>query len=591
MRHGLLRISMGLLLPITGLLALSATVHGADVASTEKLLPPKVLVYFSIPSVEQLKQSFNEGSSGKLFSDPEFAEFARQFDEPIKQFSDQFEEKVGLSLGQVLNIPTGEISLAVVAGEGSSPIGVVGFFDFGDHREEIDKLLALGRQAAEDDGATISTTDVDGTEIVKFFPKDGEESENGGDPDNYPCYFIKDSLIVVSNHQSYLEATLTRWDGQHARTFGDNIEYKYIMSRCASRDGNALMKWYINPMSLVQTIMTIGAAQEPGLGMAMGFMPILGLDRLKGIGGAVQGPTDEFEAVTRSFMFVDLPARGVLAMFQLKTTELTPPKWVSADTSAYSTFQWDIEAAYAAVEQMVDSFQGAGALDRLVDQAAAEGPQIHLKKDVLDKLSGQFHIINDASFDADASDISELQGIGQFLLAIGLTDQSAFESVVQKAIDQSGGFPGETRDFKGTTIYEGGPDSGQSFAFAITQNNVFVTNDVTKLEAVIRDDPDQKSLADSDQYKRLAEKMPQQTAMLSYQRQDTQMEAVYEMFRSGTFAQLMGAAGENPLQAIDFSLLPAFESLKKYLTVSGGYAEADDQGVLFTGFQLKNDNQ
>ncbi|MEX0725459.1 MAG: DUF3352 domain-containing protein [Planctomycetaceae bacterium] len=591
MRHGILRISMGLLLPIAGLLALSTTARGADVAPTEKLLPPKVLAYFSIPSVQQLKESWTEGSSGKLFNDPEFAEFARQFDEPIQQFSDQFEEKVGLSIGQVLNIPTGEVSFAVVAGEGTSLIGGVAFLDFGDHREEIDKLLALGRQAAEDEGATVSTADVDGTEIVKFFPKEGEESEEGGDPENYLCYFVKDSLIVVSNNQSYLEATLTRWDGKHARTFGDNIEYKYIMTRCTTAEDKALMKWYVNPISLVQTVVTLGAAQEPGIGMAMGFMPILGLDRLKGMGGAVEGPTDDFEAVTRSFMFVDLPARGVLAMFQLKTTELAPPKWVPADAPAYSTFQWDIEAAYTAVEQMVDSFQGAGAFDRLVDQAAAEGPQIHIKKDVLDKLDGRIHITNDASFDAEATDISEMQSIGKMLFAIGLNDQAAIESVVKKAIEQGDGFPGETRDFQGTTIYEAELGPGQSFAFAIVLDNLFITNDVTKLESIIRDDPDQKSLADNDEFKRLADKMPQQTAGLTYQRQDTQLEAIYEMFRNGTFSQLMGAAGENPLQQVDFSLLPPFETVKKYLSVAGSYIEPDDQGVLFVGFQLKSKNQ
>lgn len=589
MRDRLLRRSFTLLLPLAGVLMLSTAARGADVAATEKLLPPKTLGYFTIPSVEELRNSWSESSGGAMFSDPAFEEFAKQFEEPIHQFSEQFEEKVGMSLGQVLNIPTGEVSLAVVAGEGTSPLGVIGFLDFGDHREEIDKLLELARQAAEDEGATVSTTDIDGTEVVKIFPD--EVSTEDGDPDNYLCYFIKDSLIVVSNHQTYLEATLVRWDGQHARTFGDNIEYKYIMSRCAPKDATTLMKWYINPISLVQTVMSLAAAEEPGINMAMGFMPIVGLDRLKGMGGTVSGPTEEFESTSRTFMFVDLPARGLLAMFQLKTTELEPPKWVSADTSTYSTFVWDIEAAYTAVEQMVDSFQGAGAFDRLVDQAAAEGPQIHLKNDVLDKLSGRMHMIQDASLDDEAAGLEQMQSIGKFLVAIGLTDQSAIESVLKKALEAGGGFPGETRDFQGTTIYEMDPGTGQTFAFAIVLDNIFVTNDVTKLEAIIRDDPDQKSLAETDEFQRLADKMPQQKSLLGFQRQDAQMEAAYEMFRSGTFSQLMGTAGDNPLQNIDFGTLPPFEEVKKYLSVAGSYAEPDEQGVLIVGFQLKSDKE
>jgi hypothetical protein len=104
---------------------------------------------------------------------------------------------------------------------------------------------------------------------------------------------------------------------------------------------------------------------------------------------------------------------------------------------------------------------------------------------------------------------------------------------------------------------------------------------VTLLEQVIRD-TDTDSLADSKEYKTIASHFPAQTSMIGYQNQSSQLQAVYELFRSGGASGFLGGLD------IDFSKLPPFETIEKYLPASGSYAVPDERGALFVSFSLPN---
>ena len=57
------------------------------------------------------------------------------------------------------------------------------------------------------------------------------------------------------------------------------------------------------------------------------FMPLLGINNLKGIGGNIDLVTDEFDSISRTLIYVDLPASGLLKVFQFPAVEQSPPSW------------------------------------------------------------------------------------------------------------------------------------------------------------------------------------------------------------------------------------------------------------------------
>jgi hypothetical protein len=105
------------------------------------------------------------------------------------------------------------------------------------------------------------------------------------------------------------------------------------------------------------------------------------------------------------------------------------------------------------------------------------------------------------------------------------------------------------------------------------------SNDVTAIEAMLRGDIDGDALVDSAAYKSIAEHLPAKASIVSFSRNDSQVEALWEMAKGGQAALF--------LPQIDFSKLPDFDAVKKYLTPNGGYSVPDKKGVLFVSFGTK----
>ena len=148
------------------------------------------------------------------------------------------------------------------------------------------------------------------------------------------------------------------------------------MERCHDESGDPTMKFFLNPIGLVQSGLNMAQTIQPQVGMVSPFLPMLGFDKLKGWGGASYVATGDFDSVSKTFVYADSPT-GVLNVFQFPATEITPPKWVSAGVSMYFGGNWNVAGAYTAVEGLVDMFMGRGHLSRLMDQAANAGPGIH----------------------------------------------------------------------------------------------------------------------------------------------------------------------------------------------------------------------
>lgn len=541
---------------------------GDDDAMGAKLFPKDTLLFFSVPSVPEAKEQFDKSLTGALLNDKELQPFLQDVHAKINELSEKLNDEIGISINELMELPQGEVTFGLVE-RPSRKLAPVLILDFGDSDETVEKLLKKMHDALDGDLAEHSTEDVGDVKVHIYTFKDADS----GNPFKTVAYFSDESYLVFSSEISAIKEVLERWDGKSDDTLADNDVYKYIQDRCKDEAGEPNVVWFMSPIGLIQAGLNVAQAFSPQVGMAAPFLPMLGIDKLKGFGGAAYGSSADFDAVSKTFLYVDQPVSGLVNAFQFPATELAPPKWVPADVGTYMGANWSLAKAYQAVEGLVDMFQGRGTLSRLMDQIANSdnGPGIHPKKDVIDLLDGKFHMIQGVDAKEDAAPAQ------QFLFALEVKDAAKMKKTLAKAA-KSEGSPVETREFNGETIYEiEAGATNQVISFAVAAGQLVMTNDTPALEGMLRTES-QPSLADSPSYRKIAKHFPAKVSMIAFQRSDAQLKTVYEMLRN---------ADEDFVEGLDTKKLPPFEVLQKYLRPSGSYTVPDKKGALTVSFQLR----
>ena len=535
----------------------------------EKLLPKDTLLFFTIPDVSEFKDQWDKSSSGALFRDAEFKPF---LDDVKKKIEEKVQDELGVSMDDLLELADGEITFALLE-KPARKLSVVLMVDYGDNKETVEKLLKKMHEALESE-AEHSKEDVKDVEVNVFTFKNAP-AEN---PFKTLAYFNEDSYLVFSSEVAALKEVLDRWEGDSDDTLATNDVFKYCMDRCKDESGEPTMKFFLNPIGLVQSGLNMVQTIQPQAGMVSPFLPMLGLDKLKGFGGASYVNAGDFDTVSKTFVYADSPT-GVLNVFQFPATEISPPKWVSSGVSVYFGGNWNIAGAYQAVEGLVDQFSGffgekRGALARWMDKAANDGPGIHPKKDVLDLLDGKFHVVQSVGTGEGDEPLTQ-----KFFLALAVKDGAKAKKLLA-TLAKSDGSPAESREFNGETIYEIAlPQGDQTMSFAVAEGHLVLTNDTVMLEGMLRGTSSGTSLADSAAYKKIAKHFPAKASMISFQKSDAQFKVLYEMMKN--------AENQEFLEGVDLQKLPPFDVVQKYLRASGSYTIPDKKGAVMIGFQLK----
>jgi hypothetical protein len=578
-------------LVLLSFVGLASAATAADQVPSDRRLPPQVLAYVRVSNVPELKARWKKTSLGKLGQEKELAEFWSEVEKQIDQLSDKIKEHVGVGLTDIVALPQGEVAVAVVQLPGEK-LSLAVFLDGGDNDETVSKLLAKGAEAAEEQGVKKTTEEFEGTELIIHTRQKGDENEQ--DKDTAPqriVYFRKGTMVVGGSDAATLKAILTRWDGKHEETFAETSVYRQLVAACRDEQNEErpALAWFIDPIGLVKGVVTsTPRAATPQVALALGVLPTLGFDKFKAVGGTVDLATGEFDTITRTLVYIDSPPTGVLNIFQFPGINQSPPGWVSAESSAYFGVNWDLTKAVNTVESLVDMFQGPGTFKKYLDQFAEqeEFGKLHIRKDLLDHLSGRVHVVTDTP-DAKNPESQRL------LVAIETKNAAALKKTLA-AISKLDGFPGKVRTFQGETVLEfgsltGGDEDGDGnskMGVTVARDNLMFASNITLLEQVLRTGDDQDSLANLPAYQRLAKKFPAVTSMISFQRDDTQIQTLYELLRSGDAASLLPHSDD---VTIDFSKLPEFEVIRKYLSPSAGYMRPDKLGLLIVGFTLKSE--
>jgi len=569
----------------------------ADPVPAAKRLPSVTYGFVSVPDVTVAKERFNATNASGLFTDPALADLRAMVGEKLEEAGEQLRERLGVTLEELLNVPTGEVTFAVVQ-SGPGQVAVVGLLDYGTSDETVDALVLKAEDALDENGLTSEEDSFEGTPIIVWtaprpdvdeFAEDFDAQADPPEPQRF-AYFRKDTHLVVASDPAALEAILVRWDGTHSDTFADNEIFSYIADRTRTDGRPPVLFWYADVIDSVRTAVR-GAAQENfAAQMALSYLSVLGLDEFRAVGGSMDLGTDEFASVGKVLLYADRTDRA-LGLFKFPTARLAPPAWAGADAASYSAFNWDLAAAYESARSTTDSLIGPGEFDRKVQEQSDRLP-IDIKKDLVDAFTGRIQVVGYPVADlADAleqGDEAAAQQVQPVVIALGLKEPRGVSELLDLATDSAPALI-TSRDFRGTPLYEASSGE-QTFYLAVYGDTLLFATDVARLEAALRG-PSDDPLAETPAFEEAMAKAPAEVSMLSFSDQRGQAETVYDLFRSGKLTEQ--TPDPDAAEAMDeiADALPPFSEIQKYLGVSAGYFVPDEHGGLWVSYGLETEEE
>lgn len=569
-----------LILPLTVLTAAAVSVQAQDSVYSDQVLPEDTYLHLTIKSVEDAKSQFAESSFGQLINDPALADFRAElnnaFAGPVSQVVADVEAQLDMTVDEILAIPSGEVSMSI-SGAGNH-IGLVLHVAIGDSEEQVLRLLEMAEQAlSQVPQLEQSVEEFDGTQITLYQVQEKVPTplvkEFG--------WFLRDGHLVICSSQRVMEALLSSWGGTASESLSTNEKYTHILNRLETEQGSADSIFYMDPIGLLTKLSQTGSFGEAQFiaSMAVAQLPLLGLNQLQAFGAVTEQGDGEFEMVSRAMVYADQPPAALMRAFMLQPVNAQPPTWVKEDAVLYMATSWQVEEAYSAIEELVDGFQGPGALEKIVDQASESGPGVHIKADLIDQLTGELHVVGGG--------VDTATGTNEMLFAVGIQDPSAFEDVLARVSDEPG-FPATIRDFRGFTLYEIS-ETGASVGITVANGSLLIAVGEQILEQVLRNDDDIRPLAESEEFQQISQHFPSEVVAVNFSRPAEQYRSLYEMLQSGDAAEQFPGMDELFSQ-IDFSTLPPYDTISKYLAPAGGFTVNDENGYVSEGFSLRPSN-
>ena len=584
-------------LALTGL-ALAATSSRAA-APPEKVLPDSTVFFLEIKNAAALREAFKQSQFGQLAADPAVKAFKDDLVEKIDESGKSIKDKVGVSLRELLELPQGVVSIAVVGKDNpDDPADIILLVDAGKNTQTLHDVLVKATKQGEDTGAKVAREDFRGLALTVIQPPKPKEVKEGQPPVPPIVWTHEGSQFTIGTDLDLVKNVLAHANGREdALASTENFTQS---ARKLGSDGQVI--WFADFGKLIQLASKMAARGKNAgnVEQIKAMVQVLGINGLKSAAGTFTMNTGTYDSLNKIFVFAPVPVQGILKLFSMPKVNLRPEPWVPATVASYQTYSWDLDAAFVAINDLANMFQ-PGVLNVLEQQLVGPngGEPLSLKKDIFDPIGDRISLVSD--FKKPITEDSQ-----RMLLGVALEDVQMFRRTLEKLIALAGGAP-KKREFQGTTIYDfdvpalPNANAGQvqlkgPISLTIAKNTLFVASDPTLLELTLRGGG--PTLAESPSFHAVAKEIPEKVSSLSYARPDESARLSYDMIKSGQFEKaLAGAAvaGGGPDvsklgKAIDKSKLPDFSVFAKYLSQGGGYSIMEDDGVTFTSFTLRKTN-
>lgn len=573
--------------------------------SSEELLPETTVAYVQLYNFREFMEKLADTNGGRLLADENVGPLANDLFNTAKEAYTEIEDRVGLSLEEIRELPAGEMCFAVIAPRRKKPAFVF-IIDTDDESAVVEKALQRGRDLAEEADIELEIEETDDVTFEKFVV-DGQDV----------MMFRKAGSVVIGTDLDEMNAIVDRWMGREVekvKPLKENRKFITIMNRCrGTKDLPNDFRFFVDPISLVKSA-TRGNA---GAQLALNFLPILGLDGFLGVGGSMIIDEMDFESVAHMHILLSNPRAGIFEMLALKPGEYEPQPWVPNNAGSYVSASLDTKKMFSELEKMYDSFSGDGAMNEEIEDEINSELGIDFYEDIIENVSGRMTYVQWVGDDAVAIN-------GQTnAIAFGVNDTDAIMEIVdiflERVRDEDGDESIEELEYKGVTywqqpneaaeearerIAEGGAPTGvvrvPQPAFVMLEDSLIIVDNPDFLKRAIdtaRGKED--SLYNDEQFQTVTDQITKLLGtdlpgaimynrpaeairmMLKVAKDDDAREFLEEMGEDNKYVQMILAAFEdNPL--------PDFDDISHYFPPSGGFMTNDDTGYHMLFFQQKS---
>lgn len=612
-----------------------------------RLLPGDTLAYLRIRDTNDLKVGFGRSSLGKMLDDPAMRPFVSDTYQTLSGILEELAAEIGLSLDEMLNIPQGQVALALIPGappeeEPSQPVGRGPNAD----EEETDEQIArrLQRQRRSQNGFSgvfmIETGEGNDSQATmrELLTRIGElatknqfirSEEKIGDHavtawkrprGNGPVveWFDREGVFVVGVGRRAAADVLERWNAIDAPknrkeaaeksnktadtilasggNLSSNPDFGAVMTGSVGAEAETpQITFFVNPYAIAQKIIRRS-------GSSFFILPIveeLGIEKIRGIGGSLFRGGDIVENVAHVHIVINPPRDGFFGVIRPEPVQPSPPDWVPADVTNYLTASGDVATAFDNLTTIVNRFAGEGAFERFTEERIKGRLDVSLRDDLIANLTGRYVGIRryqpPAAWNANAR-----------LDALQVRDVEKARKLLDTIKTKLPAEDMRPENIGGIQVYFTRPDRRLPETLRTVQRSVMLMDDYLVVadsreivEQVIkaRGASTERLIDDSDyalMVSELGAKLSgEEPFLLSFNRDAESYRVFYEMAASPTLSGTLANRGENSPVARKFAdllnrqKLPPFDELKQYFNVSGSFGYDEPGGLHFGLMSLR----
>ena len=643
--HGSLNASVSRL-ALAACLCLAVRPAAAGLPPSETLFPTTTRGWLSIPDPQGLKERFERSPYGQLVADPAMKQFVETVRAQVSKNGRERLARFGLSLEELQKVAGGEIAIGAVEPQ-PGRLATLLIVDTTGHDAEARELVAaMTVRLVERKATPVTVAGAPPQLVVHRVPAD----DANGLPEVRVATATVPGALLVGDDAVQVGQMLSVVTQGRKDSLATLASFATIMGRCGTSlpAGTAPLRWFIDPLGFAQAYKAAHPPREKRKGPdVVAILGRQGFDAVKGMGGLLvfsEGPHAlrhhtmiHAPAVEgRTPLAVDCYDRAARMLRFPNAAGIAPAGWVPGGAAGWATLQWDVQAAFDAMEPLVDDVVGEkGVFDDVIASLKEDpdGPQIDVKKDLVDCLGTRLTTITGhvepIGTDSDriviaveardearvAATVAKVMDADGDMRRIEIGGQPAWELIDHSAalptleVETPGGAvahadhdPRDEAHKRRMKLREKEENLLPHTTVAVAKGHLFVASHRDILEQVLAA-PAGGGLAAATDYAASAAALdglvPGGNASRTFIREAETIRPAYELLRQGAMPRSKSLLGQvlNGLfgdgkpgtvrkQRIDGSTLPEFETVRKYLGTAGLVIESLPDGWHIAGLSL-----
>lgn len=627
--------------------------RAAGFQPSETVFPDTTRAWLSIPDPRGLHERFDRSNYGQLAADPAMKPFIDGVKEQISKNGRQRLEKLGLTLEDLEGIPGGELAVAAIESQ-PGQLATVLIVDTTGHEAAAKALVERITARLVERKAKVVPINGAPPQLTAYQIPDDLQDDRVPKNRRVAFALAPQALVVGDDALQVGQAFAVLGQGRKD-SLASTAAFAAVAQPCqkALPASSAPVRWYVDPLAFAKAYQASHPPKEKRKGPD--YVAILGrqgFDAVKGAGGVVAFGEGAHALRHHTMVYAPpLPGRQPQAadcydlaarMLRFPNVEgLAPPAWVPRDVTGWSALQWDLKAAFASAETLVDDIVGEkGVFDDVIASLKEDpdGPQIDVENELVACLGSRVSMLTDSvepiGTDSDrlviaieavdeakvAETIGKVMDADSDMQKIDLAGHVAWElidhsaMVPQLEIETPGGAvvhadderrhdPDDEAHRRRARLREKEDKLLPHSAVTVAKGHLFIASHRDILERVLVTPGGVDALASTADSKaafaEIDRLLPGSNSLRSFGREADTVRPAYEMLRQGSmpksksvFGQLLngilgdGKPGTVREQRIDGSTLPDFEQVRRYFGTAAMGMQSRPDGWLISGMSL-----